>query len=157
MRLKHSLTCTLYSPKFLPNIRKHAWNFEISLGDQFSAHTNQGQFKLSLTERVLSTQRVEQDVESGHSEARFFFLLLLGLGDQALDQTRCRLLIWACAVSSDHRRLASVRIATLENGVCVDWIGMFSAYPWTCWSSRWAPVRKAAELDVWVEDAHCRL
>jgi len=79
-----------------------------------------------LTKGVVAPERVEEDVEGRHLEAGLLFLLLLGLGDQALEKA-------AGGVGSGAGRGLGVR-AGLALGL-------------------WAPVGEGAELDVGVENA----
>lgn len=143
------LTCTRNSPKFFPNINMHAWNFEISLGDQFSAPTpSQHAFPPQLTEWMLSPQRVEQNVEGCHLKSTFLLLLLLALSDQTLDQS-CRLLLRHTAWLASSCRLCTLCDLSLI-------AERLSSHPRTSWTSSRTPIREAAQLDVRVEDAHRR-
>ena len=96
---------------------------------------------------MFSPEGVEQNVISSHLEPRLFFLLLLALRNQVLDQQRRLGLHSGGAVDSDLMLDCKLLLQVVL-------LTVVPAHSWASRSSCGTPVRKIAKLNVGVENAH---
>lgn len=111
------------------------------------AEGGQQQSNNKLTERMFSPKRVKQDIIRCHLEPRLFFLLLLALRYQVLNQQRGLSLHAGGAVGLSRLLVQKLLLHGLLLTVLL-------AHPGTGRSSSRTPVRHIAKLNVGVKNSH---